>query len=456
MSTRRHFLHTLGASALAGSAWLPLGRQAWAAAPANGAATPGARLVVVMLRGAADGLSIVAPWADPRYAAARPQIALPRPGADGGLIDLDGQFGLHPALRPLMPLWQAGRLGFVHASGSPDLTRSHFDAQDYMESGTPGRKSTPDGWMNRLLGGLAPPPGVAAGSPTRALSVGTALPRIWAGPQPVANIGNGAGATRAAPLDRPAVEAAFSQLYQADPGLAATWKDGREARHEVMNALATPDAAPGKASGPATGMAGGMAGPESMAMAGADGQRLQSEMLAANNGAPLPNGFPGDAARLGTLMRRDPAIQLGFMAVGGWDTHVRQGSSRGQLTERLSPLGQGLAALTTELGPVFEQTVIVVMSEFGRTVRQNGNGGTDHGHGNVMWLMGGPVAGGRVMGRWPGLEDRALHEGRDLAVTTDFRAVLAGLCERHLRTSDALLQRVFPSVPGGVLVSTRA
>ena len=171
---------------------------------------------------------------------------------------------------------------------------------------------------------------------------------------------------------------------------------------------------------------------------------MQAEMQAANNGAPLPNGFPDDAARLATLMRNDSRVQLAFMALGGWDTHANQGAAKGQLANRLSPLGQGLAALATRLGPVLDDTVVVVMSEFGRTVRENGNGGTDHGHGNVMWLLGGPVAGGKMHGSWPGLASGALYEGRDLAVTTDFRQVLSEVVQRHLSLPDGRVQNIFP------------
>ena len=176
---------------------------------------------------------------------------------------------------------------------------------------------------------------------------------------------------------------------------------------------------------------------------------MQAEMQAANNGAPLPNGFPDDAARLATLMRNDARVQLAFMALGGWDTHANQGAAKGQLANRLSPLGQGLAALATRLGPVLDDTVIVVMSEFGRTVHENGNGGTDHGHGNVMWLLGGPVAGGKIHGRWPGLASGALYEGRDLAVTTDFRQVLSEVVEHHFRIPQERMQDIFPQYAVG-------
>ncbi len=381
------------------------------------------RLVVIFLRGAVDGLSVVVPHADDAYYAARPSIALARPGDDGGVLDLDGRFGLHPALAPLMPLWRAGQLGFVQACGSPDATRSHFDAQDYMESGTPGRKSTADGWLNRLLGALPPDPAGGA-SATRAVSMGPVLPRIYAGRNSVANVPLGAAAGKPTLLDRPQVAEAFGRLYGGDDALSRAFQASRQSHQEVMRSM--------------------------------NGDSLEREMQAASNGAPLPNGFPDNAARLATLMRNDPRVQLAFMDLGGWDTHANQGAASGQLANRLGPLGQGLSALATRLGPVWNDTVVVVMSEFGRTVRQNGNGGTDHGHGNVMWLLGGRVAGGRVHGRWPGLDDGALHEGRDLAVTTDFRQVLAEIGERHLRLQDARMAELFPASPSGRRVRRRA
>jgi uncharacterized protein (DUF1501 family) len=182
-------------------------------------------------------------------------------------------------------------------------------------------------------------------------------------------------------------------------------------------------------------------------LASLDPSAQEKEQMAANNGAPLPNGFPDDAARLARLMRNDPNVQLAFVALGGWDTHAGQGNARGQLANRLSPLGVGLAALANGLGPVFDDTVVVVMSEFGRTARENGNRGTDHGHGNAMWLLGGPIAGGKVHGRWPGIDESSLNENRDVAITTDFRSVIAQVAERHLLLPDAQLERLFPNVP---------
>ncbi|WP_374583409.1 DUF1501 domain-containing protein [Pseudoduganella sp.] len=403
---RRQFLNAFAASA---GLLLPLGPHAWAATLAPGSSAPTAKkLVVVMLRGAVDGLNVVAPVADPDYARLRPNIALARPGGEDGALNLDGYFGLHPALAPLLPLWQQKKLAFVHASGSPDASRSHFDAQDFMESGTPGMKSTQDGWMNRLLGAL---PGES--TPTRALSIGPVMPRILGGAMPATNLANGAAGTRATPLDRPAIGRAFDRLYAGNERFGKAYAEGRAAHQEVLNAA------------------------------------MMAEMQAADNGAPLPNGFPDDAGRLATLMRNQPNIQLAFVALGGWDTHANQGAGTGQLAGRLQPLGQGLATLAQRLGPMFDDTVIVVMSEFGRTARENGNRGTDHGHGNAMWLLGGKVQGGQVAGEWRGLADGQLNEGRDLPVTTDFRQVLAHIAERHLRLDASALARIFPQLPAG-------
>ena len=403
---RRHFLNTMMAGA---GLLLPLGRGAWAATAADGADSS-RKLVVVMLRGAVDGMNVVAPVADPNYRRLRPTIGLAAPGQDGGALDLDGYFGLHPALAPLLPLWQQKKLAFVHASGSPDATRSHFDAQDYMESATPGRKDTPDGWLNRVVASL---PGAA--SPTRALSIGPVMPRILSGAAPATNLANGAAGTRAGLYDKPALASAYDQLYAGNARFGRVYSDGRTAHQEVMDASMQP--------------------------------AMQDEQRIANGGAPLPNGFPDDAARLATLMRNDPKIQLAFIALGGWDTHASQGAGKGQLANRLAPLGQGLAVLAERLGPLFDDTTIVVMSEFGRTARENGNGGTDHGHGNALWLLGGDIAGGKVYGDWQGVADSALHEGRDLPVTTDFRTVLAQVAERHLRLGDRQLARIFPDLP---------
>lgn len=399
---RRDFL---GWSALGGALCITVGKNAWAALAEVPTSGPASRLVIVFLRGAVDGLSVVVPYAESAYYKMRDTIAIPPPGRDGGGLDLDGYFALHPALATLMPYWHSGQMAFVHAAGSNDPTRSHFDAQDYMESGTPGRKSTTDGWVNRMLG-------VLPGSGT-AVNVGAVMPRALAGSQPVAVLPSGRAATRSSPLDRPRISDAFDQLYGGNDKLSDAYRESRQSHKDMMATLAA--------------------------------ENIENEMQAANNGATLPNVFAEDAGRLARIMRGDPRMRIAFLAVGGWDTHANQGSSRGQLANRLQPLGNGLAALAQGLGPVWADTVIVVMSEFGRTVKQNGNRGTDHGHGNVMWLLGGAVAGGRVHGRWSGLDSSALYEGRDLAVTTDFRDVLATIATRHLRIPEQQLATVFPS-----------
>jgi uncharacterized protein (DUF1501 family) len=394
---RRRFLTLAGSTA--GAGLIDLGRHAWALAAA---APVKRRLVVVMLRGAVDGLNVVAPYADPVYRDMRPSIGLAAPGADQGALDLDGHFGLHPALATLLPLWHARRLAFVHACGSPDPTRSHFEAQDFMESGTPGNHGTADGWMNRLIAALPAPHG-----PTQALSLGATRPRILAGPEPTTNFPLGPNPARPLPLDRPAVANAFASLYAGNDAMGATFRQGQEARRELLGDFA-------------------------------------AEQAAADNGAPAPGGFPATAVRLADLLVRDERIQLAFADLGGWDTHVNQGGAKGQLAGHLLPLGQGLAVLAERLGPRLDDTVVLVMSEFGRTVHENGNKGTDHGHGNVLWVLGGRVAGGRIHGTWPGLAPAALYQGRDLAVTSDFRSVIGATLERHLGLSDRQLAAALP------------
>jgi uncharacterized protein (DUF1501 family) len=397
---RREFIR---AALIAASGAIVLGPHAWAAR-GLAALTRNKRLVVVLLRGAVDGLSVVVPYGESRYYENRPSIALPRIG-DGALLDLDGHFGLNPALASLMPAWKEATLAFVHSCGSPDPTRSHFDAQDYIESGTPGNKSTADGWMNRTLAAL-PNPHQA----TEALSLGAVLPRILSGSMPVANIPLGRAAARPMPLDDPRIESAFDRLYSGRDGLSKAYQEGRLARQKLLG-------------------------------------ELKQDMTQADNGAPGPQGFPNDAARLAWLIQRDSSVRLAFISLGGWDTHVNQGSTSGQLVSHLKPLGDGLADFRQRLGPAYADTIIVVLSEFGRTVRENGNGGTDHGHGNVMWIMGGTVRGRRVYGRWPGLAAGDLYQERDLAVTTDFREPLAQILRLHMGLSQTSIQRIFPRRP---------
>ncbi|KGF72889.1 hypothetical protein DO97_04085 [Neosynechococcus sphagnicola sy1] len=394
---RRHFLQQAGL--LTASSVFSIGLHGWAL---RTEAASRQRLVVIFLRGAVDGLNVVVPYQESTYYSARPNIAIPQPGKPEGALNLDGQFGLHPALNPLMPLWQNRSLAFVQACGSPDPTRSHFDAQDYMETGILGNKRASDGWMNRLLQVLPDH------SPTQALNLGATMPRILTGKMPVANLPLGKGAINTLPLDRPQVSNAFDRLYSGSDPLSQAYQEGQRARKTLLT-------------------------------------DLNSEMIMANNGAPLPDqGFNQDMRRLAHLMVSDASIQLAFLSLGGWDTHVNQGSNNGLLAGHLRALGSGLTTLAQGLGSVYRETVILVISEFGRTVHENGNRGTDHGHGNVLWAMGGRVQGGKVYGQWPGLATAQLYEGRDLAVTTDFRDPIASVLTQHLHLDRGKITQIFP------------
>ncbi|MFI5116084.1 MAG: DUF1501 domain-containing protein [Terriglobales bacterium] len=396
--TRRAFMKS-GAMAIVGTAAIPsfLTRAAW------GAVSPSAsnkRLVVIFQRGAADGLNIVVPHAESAYYAMRPSINIPRQQ----VIDLNGFFGLHPAMAPLKPLWEQRQLAIVHAAGSPDTTRSHFDAQDYMESGTPGVKNTSDGWLNRTL--QSEP--TAADSPFRAIALGTSLPRILSGKASavaVSNV-NGFGIAGGNPASAPlgnTFEAMYAQ--SVDSVLHGTATETFEAVKMLKSA---------------------------------DPQKYTPAP-----GANYPRGRFGDALRqTAQLIKSNLGVQIAFTDIGGWDNHVNEGAVEGQLANVLRDFAQSIAAFWTDLGPLAQETVVVTMSEFGRTARENGNRGTDHGHANVMFILGGPVRGGRVYGRWPGLDPAQLNEGRDLALTTDFRCVLGEALSRHL--GNAHLNTVFP------------
>src|SRR5271166_4646041 len=283
----------------AGTTLLPFGPAAWAATAEGGPK----RLIVIFLRGAVDGLNVVVPHAERTYYEVRPTIAIGGPGTEVGALPLDNRFGLHPALAGLLPLWNDRKLAFVHAAGSPDATRSHFDAQLFIENGTPGESTTRDGWMNRLLAALPDPHG-----PTDAVSVGSTLPRILEGRLPVANLPLGPDAAKPLPIDRPEISRAFDRLYSGNDPLSEAYRQGRAARAELIGDLA-------------------------------------SEMRQADNGAPRPSGFPAEAARLAHLIGQDAHIRLAFASLGGWDTHVNQGKAQGQLANHLRPLGDGLAAL---------------------------------------------------------------------------------------------------------------
>lgn len=390
------------------------------------------KLIVIMLRGAMDGLSAVVPYGEANYYQQRSSTAIARPGeADGG-IALNSLFALNPGMASLKPYWDQGSFSFIHASGSPDATRSHFEAQDYMETATPGRKTTQDGWMNRLLTVLQAQAGqsdASKASNLRAVSMGPLLPRVYAGSANVASIAASNLADRPMALDGAQTSSAFAKLYQNEEGgnsaMNRAFKDASAARQQIKVANERPD--------PTATMG------ESSSIEGVANQ--------ANNGALSLNGFSQDAQRLGQLMRRDTTIQMAFLALGGWDTHVAQGSGKGQLTNKLTQLANGLTILAQTLGDQFARTNIMVMSEFGRTVKQNGTNGTDHGHGNVTLLLGGNIAGGKAYGQWPGLETSSLYENRDLAITTDFRGIIAQMLQGHLQLSETEIAAVLPGMP---------
>jgi uncharacterized protein (DUF1501 family) len=361
-------------------------------------------LICIFQRGAVDGLNMIVPHGDPAYYRERPRIAVPAPGKPDGVLDLDGHFGLHPALAPLLPFYRAGSLGMVHAVGSPDATRSHFDAQDYMETGTPGRKGTPDGWIARHLAHAAD----HRETPFRGVAIGPQLPRALRGAAPALAISDlRAFGLRGRGPARGRIEAAFEEMYAgAATGLVAS--SSAEA-FEAVKMLRTADPA-----------------------------RHQPA-----NGAEYPRSPFGQAMRqLAQLITADLGLEIGFADLGGWDTHVNQGAAQGQLAGRLRDLGAGLAAFATDLGERMADVLVLTMSEFGRTVRENGNSGTDHGHATAMLVLGGSTRGGRVHGQWPTLDEASRFEGRDLAVTTDFRALFGEILGGHLGASD--LGAVFP------------
>jgi len=366
------------------------------AVAAGAAATPGTPvLLCVFLRGAADGLNVVVPHADPDYYRLRPSIAVPRPGEKGGVLDLDGRFGLHPRLAPLKAAFDAKELALVHAVGSPHPTRSHFEAQDYMETAAVGDRSASHGWLGRYL--AMRPPATAGLLRAVALSVRTPLSlRGYPDAVVAANLRDFRLSTSSAL--GPLLSEGFRRLYDADAKTLA--------EHAGQRALAASDVV----------------------------RRVLGKQ---RRGA----GYAHDAqdfADVARLIKADVGLETAWIDVGGWDTHRYEGSTEnGDLPRQLERLGRALAAFRADLGPAFERVVVLVMSEFGRTARENGTGGTDHGHGNFMLLLGGKVQGGRVLGNLPGLAADQLFEGRDVPVTTDFRDVLAEVCERHLKMPDA-------------------
>jgi uncharacterized protein (DUF1501 family) len=415
----RRFFVKSGAIALATMGLSPafLRRSVFAAEPLRAGAAKGKVLVCLFQRGAADALNMVVPHGDADYYRLRPSIGIPRPGArvaatDATALDLDGFFGLHPSLAPLVPLYRSGILAPVHAVGSPSATRSHFDAQDYMESGTPDVKGTSDGWLNRYLavrgtcdecavGGSAP----AKPTPFRAVAFAQQTPRILEGPQ------------------------ASVAMNSIEEFSVRTSGGGTAQRLEALYRTGSADIVHG-------------AGQEMFEavrlLKAADPQRHRPA-----NGAEYPTSPFGQRLRqIAQLIKSDVGLEVAFADVGGWDTHVNQGGSRGQLAQRLDDFARAVAALVQDLGERMDDVVILTMSEFGRMARENGSRGTDHGHAGALFVIGGDVKGGKVHGRWPGLAPDKLHEGRDLALTTDFRSVFGEVVAKHLGATR--LDALFP------------
>ncbi len=398
--TRRGFMKG-GALALVGTSVIPAFLTRSVMAEMTTAAANKKKLVVLFQRGACDGLNVVVPYQEKNYYAMRPTIGIKQ----DQVLDLNGFFGLHPAMAAFKPLYDQGHLAIVHAAGSPDTTRSHFDAQDYMESGTPGVKVTPDGWLNRALADEK-----TTGKPSafRAVALGTQVPRTLQGKLPAIAISNlqdfsvGGRGPNTSPISN-----AFQAMYDesSDSMLHGTGQETFEAVKMLKSA---------------------------------DPAHYQPAA-----GVNYPNtAFGNSLKQVAQLMKANLGVEAAFSDIGGWDTHQNQGNVTGQLAQRLTEFSNTIAAFWRDMGDDAENITIVTMSEFGRTARQNGTGGTDHGHANVMFVLGGTVKGGKVYGKWPGLDNSQLNEGRDLAVTTDFRNVLGEAAYRTLGAKD--LETVFP------------
>lgn len=383
-------------------------------------------LICIFQRGAADGLSIVVPHGDRDLYTHRPGFAIARPSSSDpqSALDLDGFFGLHPALAPFLPIFKEGHLAAIQACGSPDGTRSHFDAQDYMEAGTPGDKKYPDGWLSRAV--LACPEDraklekVGAVSAFRAVAMGcdNGLPLSLQGEvgalaiPDLATFGIGLKSLRGDRASQVVAQSGavdgFESIYNSAVGdvLHGTGQESFEA----IAAL----------------------------------KHLKPGSYVPEHGAVYPNGRFGQSLRqIAQLVKADVGVEVAFAEMGGWDTHTQQ---QGRLNQQLRDFGQGVSALYHDLGDKMSDVVILTMSEFGRTVRPNGTNGTDHGHATCFFALGGDVQGGRVLGRWPGLAPEQLYENRDLALTTDFRAVFGEIALKHLGAQG--LDRIFPGYSG--------
>jgi uncharacterized protein (DUF1501 family) len=404
-TTRRIFLKESGL-ALVSFAAAPSFLQRMILAQAPGRSSSDRPIIIaVFQRGAADGISMVVPFGDKNYSGLRPALAIPEPksGVANMSLDLDGFFALHPALAPFKPIYDEGHLAIVHAVGSPNNTRSHFDAQDYMESAAPGNKSIPDGWLNRYLQGKKD----AKVSPFRAVAFAPNMPRTLMGQASAIAMTNVADFGVRGGQSTNQLTQGFEELYAASlrDALRQTGKEAFEAVKMLKKA---------------------------------NPQQYQP----ANGATYPPGGFGQALLQIAQLIKADVGLEVAFTDIGGWDTHANQGAAQGQLANRLQEFSQGIAALYRDLGDRMRNVVVLTMTEFGRTLRQNGSGGTDHGHASCLFALGGPVKGGKVYGKWPGLAMEQLYEGRDLDLTTDFRNVFAEVAARHLGARDVKL--IFP------------
>lgn len=364
-------------------------------------------LVTIFQRGAVDGLNMVVPFGEEQYYALRPSIAIPSPKKANGAIDLDGHFGLHPSMKPFEGLWRDKKLAIVNAAGSPDNTRSHFDAQDYMESGTPGYKGTKDGWLNRVLQANQ----TKDASPFRAVAMTQALPRALFGKAPSVAMTNLADFSIKAGIYSQNMKGGFESIYEQN--VKDTLGETGKETFEAVNYL----------------------------------KQANPSQYKPENGAVYPASALGRSlAQIAQLIKAGVGLEIAFAETGGWDTHSNQSAgqnpSQGNLANLLRDFSTSIAAFTTDLGKRMDDVVVLTMSEFGRTARENGTRGTDHGHANAMFVIGNTVKGGKIYGDFKGLKSETLYEGRDLDVTTDFRDVFSEVAYSHLGTKD--LRGLFP------------
>lgn len=366
-------------------------------------------MVCIFQRGAMDGLMAVSPYADPNLKILRPSLYMSPSANEGKMFDLDGRFGLHPGLAAFDPLFREGRLAIVHGVGSPNNTRSHFDAQDYMEAGTPFNKGTASGWLNRAVGLLG-----HEGTPFRAVSLTSALPRSFYGDNEalaINNLQDFAIQMRGNPMAANIASKSFEQLYDVTSSQLLN-KTGKES-FDAMKMLNSND--------------------------------IKNYQPA--NGAVYPNSALGNSLKqIATLIKMNIGLEVAFAEVGGWDTHFNQGTANGSLARNLKDFSDSIAAFWKDMDAHQDEVTLMTMTEFGRTAHQNGTGGTDHGRASCLFVLGNDVAGGKVYNNIKSLAIQDLEDGRDLPVTTDFRSVFSAVADSHLKINDD--KKLFPEWDG--------